>query len=161
MRNLTQKKKVKTYKPTIHLSMYNLINKPILSTMMIAFCLSLISLGSMSRERGRRGEGGVGGGGLGSEARMKRKDEKRKSLPPWHSGAATISQTGRGTKRLQAIFGLSLQSKYKKKKQKSFCSLSEDSEPVCTSFTVSLFLESLGFSTSVGIKRSCSSWTRT
>lgn len=118
MRNLTQKKKVKTYKPTIHLSMYNLINKPILSTMMIAFCLSLISLGSMSRERGRRGEGGVGGG-LGSEARMKRKDEKRKSLPPWHSGAATISQTGRGTKRLQAIFGLSLQSKYKKKKNKS------------------------------------------
>lgn len=72
------------------------------------------------------------------------------------------SQTGRGDKKVAGYFWFVTSVKVRKKKKNSFCSLSEDSEPVCTSFTVSLFLESLGFSTSVGIKRrSCSSWTRT
>lgn len=60
-----------------------------------------------------------GGGGLsGSEARMKRKHEKRNSLPPLDTvELQPLVKLGGGAKRLQAIFGLSLQSTYEKKKK--------------------------------------------
>lgn len=58
--------------PTIHLSMYNLINKPILSRIMIALHFSLF-LQDLWAEGGRE-PGQAGSEGNDQQAQMKRED---------------------------------------------------------------------------------------